>query len=415
MLDDYRILILDDNPVQCIHTESLLNDAGFHRVTSAHSAQEAFCALRRQAHQVVILDLDMPDTDGVQFIDRLSDSGLDPVLVISSFHDRRILCSVDRMARERGFAVAGHFPKPFSLEQARCLRQHCLSLSNGRMVCRASSAAPHRVPDAATLQHALRQGAIQGWFQPKWSLKADRIVAAEVLARWPLEEHREIPPSTFLAAVRQHGLEQTLLLRMLDDGLCAYDAWSRFGYTVPIAVNLPVPLLADPQLPDRLLDRVLAASVPPAAVCFELLEDETIDVPGVYQMGVSRLRLKGFGLAQDDFGQGYSSLYNLISTPFTEVKIDRSLVSGAWQDKTRAAALSLSVALGKELGLTVTAEGVESKEDMVFLRQIGCDYVQGFLISAAVDSARFARQLTRVSAGAAFPDKTGCLTSLSIL
>ncbi|WP_323016900.1 EAL domain-containing response regulator [Castellaniella sp.] len=396
MPDDCRVLILDDNPVDCVHMESLLNDAGFHQITSAYAVPAAFRALRGQPHQIVILDLDMPDTDGVQFIDQLSGSGLNPVLAIASSHSRPILQSVDRMARERGFAVIGHFSKPFSPEQASHLRRYCLSLNGAQAASpQALPVAPHLVPDAGALHEALCSGAIQGWFQPKLSLETGRIAAAEVLARWPQANRREISPGTFLSAVRKYGLEQTLLLRMLDDGLCAYDAWARFGYIVPIAVNLPVPLLAEPGLPDLLLDRVVAAGVPPSAVSFELLEDETIDVPGAYQMGVSRLRLKGFGLAQDDFGRGYSSLYNLISTPFTELKVDRALVSGAWQDATRAAALSSTVALGKELGLTVTAEGVETEEDKVFLRRIGCDYAQGFLISAAVDAARFARQLTR--------------------
>ena len=93
---------------------------------------------------------------------------------------------------------------------------------------------------------------------------------------------------------------------------------------------------------------------------FELLEDETTSVPGQYYMGASRLRLKGFGLAQDDFGKGYSSMYTLISTPFTELKIDRAFVSGAAHDSVRAAALLSSVQLGRQLGLQVTAEGVEA-------------------------------------------------------
>ena len=95
-------------------------------------------------------------------------------------------------------------------------------------------------------------------------------------------------------------------------------------------------------------------------------------------MGASRLRLKGFGLAQDDFGKGYSSMYTLISTPFTELKIDRAFVSGAAHDSVRAAALLSSVQLGRQLGLQVTAEGVETSSDLEYLRKIGCDCAQGF-------------------------------------
>jgi EAL domain-containing protein (putative c-di-GMP-specific phosphodiesterase class I) len=109
------------------------------------------------------------------------------------------------------------------------------------------------------------------------------------------------------------------------------------------------------------------------------------------------MRLKGFGLAQDDFGRGHSTMYNLISTPFTELKIDRAFVSGAWNDEVRSAALICAITLGKELGLSVTAEGVETQEDMDFIKRIGCDYAQGFFISAAVDTKQFFRALEQLS------------------
>jgi len=99
--------------------------------------------------------------------------------------------------------------------------------------------------------------------------------------------------------------------------------------------------------------------------------------------------LKGFGLAQDDFGKGYNSMYTLISTPFTELKIDRAFVSGVVEDGVRAAALLSSVQLGRQLGLLITAEGVETTKELEFLRDIGCDFAQGFLISAAVNAHDF--------------------------
>jgi EAL domain-containing protein (putative c-di-GMP-specific phosphodiesterase class I) len=99
--------------------------------------------------------------------------------------------------------------------------------------------------------------------------------------------------------------------------------------------------------------------------------------------------MKGFGLAQDDFGQGYSSLYNLVSTPFTELKIDRALVHGSVDDEALAVALASTVALGRRLGLEVVAEGVERQEELNLLRRFQCDRVQGFLISEAVSPAAF--------------------------
>lgn len=392
---DHRILVLDHSPVQCRHVESLLNGVGFRQITSACTAQAALQALQQQRHQIVILDLDMPDTDGIQFIDQMSGLGQHPMLLISSACPRRILKSAGLMAKEQGFSVIGQFPKPFTWQQARQVLQQCLArLEESAPVHGHPAVHPPPALDASTLGQALQNREIQGWFQPKLSLHTGRIVAAEVLARWPCDTGECILPSAFLPAVKQHGFEHELLLQMLGDGLKAHVAWSRCGHNVPIGVNLPVPLLEQPELLDRLHDMVTTAGVAPEAVVFELLEDEAINIPSRYYMGASRLRLKGFGLAQDDFGRGYSSICSLVSTPFTELKIDRALVSGAWNDPMRCAALASTIALGHELGLSVTGEGVETREDWNFLQRMGCDCAQGFLISKAVDADRFAQMLS---------------------
>lgn len=405
MLDNYHILILDDSPVQCMHVAAMLKEVGFSRIVQAHTAGEGLERMRRQPDQIVVLDLDMPDTDGVQFIDRIASCGFTPMLAISSSHSRRIVKSVSLMAKERGFPVIGHFPKPFSLQHAHQLRRQCLAF------CEASLDAPPQppallaplpaAPDALwnidMLRQALRGDTIQGRFQPKMSLHTGRIVGAEVLARYIPAHGQETLPEFFLPAVRQHGLEQELLFKMLHDGLQAHCTWRKLGYHVPIAVNLSVPLLQIADLPDRLHAVVIAAGVAPGSVTFELLEDDAVNAPSLYHMGASRMRLKGFGLAQDDFGRGHSTMYNLISTPFTELKIDRAFVSGAWNDEVRSAALMCAVTLGKELGLSVTAEGVETQEDMDLIKRIGCDYAQGFFIAAAVNTAQFFRVLEQPS------------------
>lgn len=392
---DHRILVLDHSPVQCRHVESLLNGVGFRQITSACTAQAALQALQQQRHQIVILDLDMPDTDGIQFIDQMSGLGQHPMLLISSACPRRILKSAGLMAKEQGFSVIGQFPKPFARQQAHQLLRQCLARRKKNLLpgCGAAGQPPLAI-DASTLHQALHDGEIQGWFQPKRSLRTGRIVAAEVLARWPCATGECVLPSAFIPAIKHYGFEHELLLQILDDGLKAHTAWRRRGHRIPIGVNLPVPLLEQPELPDRLHDMVTAAGVAPEAVVFELLEDDAINIPSRYYMGASRLRLKGFGLAQDDFGRGYSSICSLVSTPFTELKIDRALVSGAWNDEMRSAALASTIALGHELGLSVTGEGVETREDWNFLQRIGCDCAQGFLISKAVDADRFAQMLS---------------------
>ncbi|MCL7715561.1 EAL domain-containing response regulator [Stenotrophomonas mori] len=390
MNPDYRILTLDDHPLQCLHVETVLQGIGLHNVHHACSAAEAMQQLRRHRHQLVIMDLDMPDSDGVQFLDCLAGTPLEPWLAICSACDGTILKSVERMARARGLPVIGTFPKPFSTRHALTLRQR-LCQAPPRVRRGTGSAAPH--VDAASLLRALDSGAIHGRFQPKVDVASGRIVGAEVLARWQHPQSGLIAPAAFLPVVQRHRLDRELLLRMVRDGLEAHGAWHARGHVVPFSVNLPVPLLEIPDLPDQLAAMVADAGVAPADVVFELLEDMPIHAVDLFHRGVSRLRLKGFGLSQDDFGRGYSSMYNLVSTPFTEMKIDRAFVSGAWNDEARHAVLGSAIELGRELGLTVTAEGVETADDLACLRRLGCDRAQGFLFAPAVDAAHFMRLL----------------------
>ena len=388
MLSEYKVLVLDDHEFQCAQMSGLLEDAGFTQVDTAHTAEQALALARHHAYHLILMDLSMPGMDGVQLISELAQLRLNPMLAITTACSRRIMNSVSLMAKEKGLAVIGAYTKPLTREHAQGLAQHLRQDKHA-----ASEAVTGHEQDTLfdrkTLEQALRTGQIQAWFQPKKALTTGNIVGAEALARWHHTEFGFMLPASFLGAVHRHGLNQALLTRMLEDALCAYSRWRKLGFKVPVSVNLPTRLLDNPLLPDELYNIVAASGVPAEDVTFELLEDETASVPGQYYMGASRLRLKGFGLAQDDFGKGYSSMYTLISTPFTELKIDRAFVSGAAHDSVRAAALLSSVQLGRQLGLQVTAEGVETTSDLEYLRKIGCDCAQGFLISAAVNVMDF--------------------------
>jgi EAL domain-containing protein (putative c-di-GMP-specific phosphodiesterase class I) len=317
------------------------------------------------------------------------------MLAIVTGCSRRMANSISLMAKEKGLAVVGAFVKPVSPEQMDRLAAGLLRKRSADPPSAPRPDADHAssLIDRQSLESALRDGSIRAWFQPKKSLSSGNIVGAEALVRW---QHRELGlmmPSSFLKALRDYGLDHELLIRMLEDGLKAYRIWRGQGHRIPISINLPASLLDRPQLPDELYYMVTNSGLPAEDVTFELLEDDMAVGAGQYYMGTSRLRLKGFGLSQDDFGKGYSTMYSLISTPFTELKIDRAFVCGAAKDEVRAAALVSSVQLGRQLGLQVTAEGVETMQDLQFVRQIGCDYAQGYLISAALDASAFGRLL----------------------
>ncbi|UBQ39900.1 EAL domain-containing response regulator [Comamonas thiooxydans] len=391
MLSKYKVLVLDDHAFQCILLKDMLEDAGFAHVDAEQSASVALKRIKDQGYNVVVMDVNMPLMDGAQFIDQLARQDLNPVLAIVTACSRRMANSISLMAKERGFAVIGSFVKPIVREQIDEMVRNLLR----RPAAERSSAAAcdDRVLDKESMEIALRDGSIRAWFQPKKSLLSGSIVGAEALVRWQHRDFGLMMPASFLKSLHDYGLDHALLMRMVEDGVDAYRTWRRQGYRVPISINLPTSLLDQQQLPDELHAIVTNCGVPTEDVTFELLEDDMSMDAGQFYMGASRLRLRGFGLSQDDFGKGYSSMYNLISIPFTELKIDRAFVYGAASDEVLAAALASSVQLGKQLGLLVTAEGVETMEDLQFVRQLGCDCAQGYLISAAIDAPAFGELL----------------------
>jgi EAL domain-containing protein (putative c-di-GMP-specific phosphodiesterase class I) len=381
MADDLTVLALDDEPLQALHLTYLLRDAGFQHVVDLNRPQQVLDRLRQSDRCLVVMDLDMPGMDGLQFIDRMHREGLRPWVACVSLCSQEVLDSAAAMARACGLTVVGIFAKPFTLTHARSLYADLSACPPSRPVAEPPLAMP---PGKGVLSHALKAQRIQGWFQPKVDVRTGQVAGVEVLARWPVPDTDGAGDARFLDTIRLYGLEEPLLFRMLLDGLAAQQRWMQGGWRVGVSVNLPVPLLASPSLPDRLEACVGAAGGDCHDITFELLEDRTLEDIRQYHMGAGRLRLKGFGLAQDDFGHGFSSMHHLTTLPFTEVKIDRSFVTGAWRDATRRATLEASVRLGHQLGLRVTAEGVETHEDLALLRRLDCDCIQGFLVAPAV-------------------------------
>lgn len=391
MRHPYQLLILEDHMLQCVHMRDTLLEQGFAQVDMANRGQQALSLLAQRQYDAIVLDLDMPDMDGMQFIQLLSTQHPGMPLAITSAWPARMMESASQMARSRQLVVLGSFPKPFSASAAQALAA-ALTQAHQRSTAPAPEAtATHALPlDAASLGAAIDNGQLSAWFQPKLSLTDARICGAEALVRWQHPRLGVISPGQFLPAISAAGLDLRLLQHVLDDALHAYRLWLHAGYRVPLSVNLASHLLDDTTLPDQLQAQVEALGVPCQDITFELLEDSRTSDPGDFFMGASRLRLKGFGLAQDDFGIGYSSMQTLTSVPYTELKIDRSFVTGAAEDAhgVQAAAIHAAVELGQRLGMCVTAEGVETQTELALVRAAGCHCAQGYWISAAVPRER---------------------------
>ncbi|ACF50442.1 MULTISPECIES: EAL domain-containing response regulator [Stenotrophomonas] len=387
-----RVLILEDQPFQRGFLANLFGNRAGVQVDACEDVDAAIALCACQPYDLVVSDLLMPGQDGIQFIQALAAQPRPPRLAVVSAAPRRMMTSARLMAESLGLDVIGLLPKPVAAADVDTLFE---ALAQARPSLDASSmqATVRPEPDARELRQAMADGSLTAWFQPKKSLQSGRVVAAEALVRWRHPVLGTLAAGSFLPAMCRHGLEGELLRMMLTASIKAQARWRRQGFRVPVSINLPPHLLEQSDLPDELLALTLALGGTPGELCFELMENSTTRHVSDFYAGACRLRMKGFGLAQDDFGQGLSSVHNLVNTPFTEVKIDRALVSGCARDPALHLTLSTIIALANQLGLTIVAEGVESDADLAVLRRLGCSQVQGFLISQALPSDEFTRLL----------------------
>jgi EAL domain-containing protein (putative c-di-GMP-specific phosphodiesterase class I) len=230
------------------------------------------------------------------------------------------------------------------------------------------------------LERAFRQGGLHLAYQPKVDAADGALVRVEALMRWTHEEFGAVSPSRFVPLAEQHGLIDELTQWALRTALRQLRLWTVAGLETSVAVNISAASLEHLDFPDLVERLCRALDVPTDRLVLELTEGATQPLIKLMDT-LTRCRIKGIGLAIDDFGTGYSSLSQLRQLPFTEVKIDREFVSDAVRARDSRLIIQSVVELAHGLGLTATAEGIETVDQLRLVRELGCDVGQGYLLA----------------------------------
>lgn len=230
------------------------------------------------------------------------------------------------------------------------------------------------------LEDALTNGDITVVYQPKVNLATGRIDAAEALVRWQHPERGMLPPDCFIPVIEEAGRIDDLTIEVLSQAIRAMRSWSEQGLMIGVAVNISAGLLASDSFAARVLALVNRAAVPAYSLTFEVTESAQFDDTDQAIAMLERFRAAGIKISMDDYGTGQSTLNYLKMLPVSELKIDRSFVQQAHIDKGDAMLVRSTVQLAHELAITVVAEGVEDPACLAFLKTIGCDYAQGYLV-----------------------------------
>ncbi len=372
------VMVVDDSSMHRYSAHLCLRTFGIGQVYEAANGKLALEQLAQlpQMPAVMLLDLEMPVMDGIEVLQQLAKLQKKPAVVLASSSDEVLISAVATMAEALGVSLLGAFRKPVS---PAALAEALNSYNAG--VCRLDQVDAPVETDIIQLKSALDRATIQVYYQPKVDLENMQPAGVEALARWKNQQGDWVPPGVFIPLAEEHGLIGDLTLSVLEQVLQDMNRWWDQGHYIPVALNLSAKSLAEFNLANEIIQRVIRQGIPAHYITFEITESAlVVDLPSALAT-ISRLRLKGFGISIDDYGTGFSSLQQLSRFPFSELKIDRSFIQDAPERQYIRNILKSAIEMGQRLGINTVAEGVETEAELHLLKSLGCKQAQGFLLA----------------------------------
>lgn len=367
-----RVLVVDDDRSIRELIAELARDAG-HEAVCVGSFEE-FQRRFDSDYDLVLLDLHMPDVDGVELLRFVAKAPSVPRIAVMSGFGHRIIRTVEELVKVQGLSIAGSLAKPFSARQLLEL------FDESRDAGPPSKIRLKPQVSVAQLEEALNEEQLSLYYQPKVRIRDGAWLGVEALVRWQLPNGQWIAPDCFIPVAEENGLISRLtdfvLRRALRDCARLRDE----GTHLEFAINISMRDLEDLELPSKVEHLAEEAALNLAELQLEVTESGLMrDQVGALDT-LSRLCLKGAKISIDDFGTGYASLQRLSHMPFDEMKIDISFIQRALADEKSRIIVENSLALARRLHMRSVAEGIENEAIWRWLGGLGCDYAQGYWI-----------------------------------
>ncbi len=384
-MQDLVVLVLEDEPLQRLVTVTALKKVMSGQIHEAADGQEALALLEACTKvDIAICDLKMPGMDGLAFLRHASHSGKLHSVILCSQVDPLLRQTTVSMIDRLGLNFLGDLGKPFDLERITRL----LTCYQAQRNDRAKPLEKAELPSLADMIRGLDNGEFEAYYQPRVALDSATLLGAEALARWNHPQLGVLPPSHFLYIMEHHNLLERLFWQLFDQGLSLRRELADKGISLNMSFNLHPSQLASQTLTESIASLLELFQVPAGSITFEITETSLLSAPASSLENLVRLRIMGCGLAMDDFGAGYSSLYRLCELPFSQIKLDGTFVRKMHQPRS-SAVISYTVALARALGMTLVIEGVETREQQERLIKLGCSMAQGFLFARPMPEGHF--------------------------
>lgn len=379
-----RLLVIDDDRSICDMLSALA--AGFGYDIATASTLSEIDATIDDHHDLILLDLSLGETDGMTVMRTLASRQHGANLVLLTGADQAVLNGARRVAELSGFNVVAACAKSADISQIESvLRDRSTAVDVAPAAGDARSSAHDRTAVvAAAALDALDAGLVHLVYQPILSLTTGTIVGAEALVRLEGTDLEGISPEVFIPAIEAAGRSGQLLEAVMRTAARDRAAVPSLRVLDTVSLNVSVRDLADLSLPEKVADW-LGATAEPSRWTLEITETAEVDRLADALDILIRLRLKGFGLAMDDFGSGTSTLARLREYPFTVLKADRRFADADENDLARTGNMfRAAVDLAAAMHLRVVAEGIETEAEFGLCRDVGCDLVQGYYVGKPV-------------------------------
>lgn len=382
-----NIVVIEDDAFHSKVICTILTSLHCSNVITVKNGIEALSVIVEKQPDIIFCDLMMPEMDGVELVKHIAKTCSDAFLIFVSSSAIDVQSAVKEMAHVYGFTHVECLKKPISRKDVRSL---LTARFNDKTVTPLE--VPYTTPTFSKeeIAKAFREGEFKPYFQAHFNSSNGHLKGAEALVRWHHPTMGVLTPFQFLDSINDAGFSYQLTCTMLRKSLEETQAWSQKSVCcLGISINVSVKNMEQDGFAERVLGILREYRFPAHRLTLEITEsDLPTDIAKLLE-NTTRLRMRNVSISIDDFGTGHSSIKQLLVSPFTEIKIDRTFVDRMLKDQRYLAAVKCIISLAKNLKLSIVAEGVETLPQAQHLAKLGCDTLQGYYFAKPMASDAF--------------------------
>lgn len=379
-----RLLIVDDDEeIRSILVEFL---SRFYECVALDSAEAALAALATQSFEVIMSDIALPQMTGIEMVRQIIQQAPDSVIVMISGQ-----LTIEGAIQAMRAGAFDYITKPFELSEVADVTRR--AVEHRRRIEKAGSETASDTSSRELLA-AIENDEFVTYFQPQVEIQTRRVVGVEALLRWKHPQSGLLAPADFIPLAEKTGAIIPLGQAALRAACVQARRWYDLGlHNLRVAVNVSPQQLRQADFPTRVAQMLQELDLPAQYLEAEVTESSFMHDPDCSVHTLNKLREMGMRIAIDDFGTGYSSLSYLKRLPIDSVKLDASFVKEATTDPDDAALVMAIITLAHNLRLKVIAEGIETEEQLQFLRLLRCDEGQGYLFGQPLPAEQITTSL----------------------